>query len=155
MGILEEEPRLLAAWSVSANVALGLEVLGLGGRQLRQRVAAALRSLNLEALAEQPVGKLSAGQRQKVAVARALAGEPLIVLADEPLRHLDAPGAEEVLGLLRWLNLQGSTILVAAGEAWPGAAGRMAETTGRTFRLEGGRLIEEGLTPPREAACAC
>ncbi len=146
MGIIEQEPRLLEAASVYENVALGLEVLGLGGAALKRKVAAALRNLGLESLAGLRPQKLSAGQRQKVAVARALAGEPVIIIADEPCRHLDAEGAAEVMACLRWLNLQGSTILAAVGECWPAP-----EVAARAFRLERGRLREE---EPTEAPCS-
>jgi ABC-type ATPase involved in cell division len=145
MGIIEQEPRLLEEASVYDNVALGLEVLGFRGAQLSQKTLRALRALGLEALAQASPRSLSAGQRQKVSVARALAGEPLIVLADEPCRHLDAEGASEVLALLRWLNLQGSTVLAMTGECWP------LDVPARCLRLEAGRLLGE----PRGAACAC
>ncbi len=147
MGIIEQEPRLLEDASVFDNVALGLEVQGYRGGQLRHKTLQALRALGMEALAQTAPRRLSAGQRQKVSVARALAGEPLIVLADEPCRHLDAAGAAEVLALLRWLNLQGSTILAMAGECW------ILDVPARCLRLEKGRLFGQEAEPP-EAACA-
>lgn len=153
MGLIEQEPRLLEERSVFANVALGLEVAGVRGPSLKRRTLAALRGVGLEAAAKLSPRKLSSGQRQKVCVARALAGEPLIVLADEPCRHLDTEGAAEVLGLLRWLNLQGSTIIAVAGECWPGAAGTM-QVAARTLWLERGRLVEPPLAA-EEAPCAC
>lgn len=153
MGVIEQEPRLIEELSVFDNAALGLEVLGVRGAALKRRTLAALRALSLEAQAAESVRRLSAGQRQKVCVARALATEPLIVLADEPCRHLDTNGAAEVLSLLRWLNLQGSTIVAVAGECWPGAAG-VLEVAARVLWLERGRLVE----PPaeaQEAPCVC
>jgi ABC-type ATPase involved in cell division len=128
------------AASVHDNVALGLEVLGLTGSALRQKTLQALRSTGLEAHAALSVRKLSAGQRQLVAVARALAGEPLIILADEPFGHLDAEAAAEVAGLLRWMNLQGCTVLAAVSDAWPRAGAGEAEVPARRITLERGRL---------------
>jgi len=155
MGIVEQEPRLLEDRSVAENIALALEVQGLKGPALKRRVSAALRSVGLESLSEAPPRRLSAGQRQKVAVARAVAGEPLLVVADEPCRHLDSEGAAEVLALLRWLNLQGSTILAVMGDCWPGAGGD-AEVAARCLWLKRGRLLDAPAEAGEEgAACAC
>ncbi|MFH0809694.1 MAG: ATP-binding cassette domain-containing protein [Pseudomonadota bacterium] len=149
MGIIEQEPRLIEKASIYENVALGLEVLGLTGGNLKRKTIESLRSLGLEAQAGLRPDRLSAGQRQKVCVARALAGEPLIVLADEPCRHLDADGASEVLSYLRWLNLQGSTVVAVCGECWP-----PMDVPARCLKLTRGRLTIEAAAA-KGMKCAC
>ena len=83
------------------------------GRTERDRAGAALARVGLEAQASTPFGALSGGQRQRVLIARALAQQASILLLDEPLSGVDAPSAEQVLGVLDELRDGGSTVLVA------------------------------------------
>ncbi len=82
------------------NVALPLEVLGLPSRATRQRVAEALERVGLNGRGAELAGRLSGGEQQRVAVARAIVGEPALLLADEPTGNLDPQLALDILGLL-------------------------------------------------------
>jgi putative ABC transport system ATP-binding protein len=82
-------------------------------------------------------GQLSGGQQQRVAVARALAGEPLILLADEPTGNLDSANGDAVMELLRDLHQQGSTLCMVTHDP------RFARFADRTVQLFDGRIVDE------------
>ena len=81
--------------------------------------------------------QLSGGQQQRVAVARALGGDPLILLADEPTGNLDSRNAENIMELLRELHREGSTICMVTHDP------RFARHAERTIHLFDGRVVEE------------
>jgi putative ABC transport system ATP-binding protein len=83
--------------------------------------------------------QLSGGQQQRVAVARALSGDPLILLADEPTGNLDSANGEAVMSLLRELHAAGSTICMVTHDP------RYADFADRTIRLFDGRIVEESV----------
>jgi putative ABC transport system ATP-binding protein len=87
--------------------------------------------------------QLSGGQQQRVAVARALGGDPLILLADEPTGNLDSANGEAVMGLMRELHQAGSTICMVTHDP------RYAEFADRTIRLFDGRIVEESVETAR------
>src|SRR5581483_2971395 len=89
IGVVFQDFKLVGAWSVYENVAVTLEVLGLPSRLVRTRVGEALERVGLAGRGSDPAHVLSGGEQQRVAVARAIVGEPALILADEPTGNLD------------------------------------------------------------------
>jgi putative ABC transport system ATP-binding protein len=102
----------------------------------KQRAAEALEKVGMSQRAKHLPSQLSGGQQQRVAVARALAGNPLILLADEPTGNLDSSNGESVMELLRELNREGSTICMVTHDP------RYARHADRTIHLFDGRIVE-------------
>jgi putative ABC transport system ATP-binding protein len=110
IGMVFQGPSLLPPLDVTENVALPLLLAGCQEAQARERAAAALHDVGLDELAARLPEELSGGQAQRVAVARALASRPRVILADEPTGQLDSAHAAQVAGLL----LEAATLLGAA-----------------------------------------
>jgi ABC-type lipoprotein export system ATPase subunit len=110
IGMVFQGPSLLPPLDVTENIALPLLLAGFTETQARERATAALHDVGLDELAARLPEELSGGQAQRVAVARALAARPRVILADEPTGQLDSPHAAQVVGLL----LDAATMLGAA-----------------------------------------
>ena len=138
-----QDPRLLPRLTALENVTYALRVvdLGLSAGEARRRARGALCDAGLEERLGAFPRRLSAGQRQLVAVARAVACAPDVVLADEPTASLDAASADVVKGLFRRLTRTGAAVLLATCDADVGELGRPG--AGRVLRLEDGALAEE------------
>lgn len=136
MGFVFQAFLLLPHLTVLDNAALSLKLNGVRHDEAQRRAHAALTAVGLDAQIHRFPGSLSGGESQRVAVARALAHEPLLVLADEPTGNLDAGSAGTVLELLReQVKARRSIgILVTHSAA-------AAETTDRVYRLSGGVLL--------------
>ncbi len=113
IGTVFQDFKLVTSWSVFENVAITLEVLGLPARLIRSRVGEALERVGLQGRGEDPAGVLSGGEQQRVAVARAIVGEPALILADEPTGNLDPQLAIDILGLFEEIHENGTTVLFA------------------------------------------
>jgi cell division transport system ATP-binding protein len=113
IGVVFQDFKLVTRWTVFENVAITLEVLGLPSRLVRARVGEALERVGLQGRGEDPAGVLSGGEQQRVAVARAIVGEPALILADEPTGNLDPQLAIDILGLFEEVHEAGTTVLFA------------------------------------------
>ena len=105
----------------------------------RLRVHESLEKVGMAHRARHLPSQLSGGQQQRVAVARAVAGKPLVLLADEPTGNLDSRNSEAVMELLRDLHRQGATICMVTHDP------RYAEHADRTIHLFDGRVVEESV----------
>jgi len=138
LGIVFQDFKLLRDRTVEDNLALVTRVVGMPGPEGRRRVAQLLKLVGLSHKANVPPYKLSGGEQQRVAIARGLMNDPLILLADEPTGNLDPELAVDVTRLLLEINSRGTTVLVATHDL------KLAEEAGRrTVFLKKGRIVEE------------
>jgi cell division transport system ATP-binding protein len=113
LGVVFQDFRLLRDRTAEQNVAFALEVTGVKRTAIAQRVNRVLTQVGLSHKAQSFPDELSGGERQRVAVARALANEPLVLLADEPTGNLDEWAARGIFDLFREINSLGMTVLMA------------------------------------------
>ncbi len=135
VGFVFQSFNLIGDLTVAENVELPLTYLGLPARQRRERVAEALARVDMTDRARQMPGQLSGGQQQRVAVARAVVGEPEIILADEPTGNLNSHQAETVIDMLRELHDAGATILLVTHDP------RWKQTVQRSVELFDGTIV--------------
>jgi cell division transport system ATP-binding protein len=147
IGVVFQDFKLLAQRTVAENVALPLEVRALPNREIRRRVRALLRSVGLEHRADRFPPSLSGGEQQRVAVARALAADPALLLADEPTGNLDPDRTLEVMDLLYGANARGTTVVVATHDR-----SLLERYKRRVVVLERGRLVSDGGSVRRASA---
>jgi len=138
-GIIFQDYKLIPTRSVFDNVALVLEAAGKKKRFIQKKVRSVLRSVGMEDRYNALPPSLSGGEQQRVAVARAMVGDPKIILADEPTGSLDAEAAGFIMGLLRGVYLRGATVIIATHDKE-----LIRKTGGRVLFLKQGRL--EGST---------
>ena len=147
VGFIFQAFNLIGDLSVYENVELPLTYRGIGSAERRRRVHEALEKVGMTHRAGHLPGQLSGGQQQRVAVARAVAGDPAILLADEPTGNLDSNNGESVMGLLRDLHRGGATICVVTHDP------RYAELADRAVHLFDGRVVTPGASAlPKMAA---
>ncbi len=138
IGFIFQAFNLIGDLTVNENVELPLTYRGVSSADRKQRVAEALERVGMSHRAKHYPAQLSGGQQQRVAVARAVAGDPAILLADEPTGNLDSTNGEAVMDLLRDLHRQGATICMVTHDP------RYASHADRTVQLFDGRVVEEG-----------
>jgi cell division transport system ATP-binding protein len=139
MGIVFQDFRLLFHKRVFDNVAVALRVQGIDGRDLKRRVFIALRMVNMQSRIWDFPSELSYGEQQRVAVARAVVNNPRILLADEPTGNLDAELANDILGLFKEINRQGTTVVICTHDKE-----LIRRFGGRVIELHDGKLRENG-----------
>ena len=137
IGFIFQAFNLIGDLTVYENVELPLTYRGMPAAERKRRVQQALDRVGLSHRTKHYPSQLSGGQQQRVAVARALSGDPLILLADEPTGNLDSANGEAVMNLLRELHKSGSTICMVTHDP------RYAQLADRTIRLFDGRIVEE------------
>jgi len=113
VGFVFQDFRLLPGRSARANLEFALEVTGTPRASIQPRANRLLTAVGLAAKSGSPVSELSGGEQQRVGIARALANEPLVLLADEPTGNLDDRAARGVMEIFLDLNAQGMTLLMA------------------------------------------
>jgi putative ABC transport system ATP-binding protein len=139
IGIVFQFFNLLEGMSVLENVTLPAIVAGSPRKQAETRARDLLDLLGLADKAAKAPGVLSGGQRQRLAIARALANEPTLVLADEPTGALDSAGGSEVMELFRRLHKDGQTILLVTHDD------EVASAADRIVEMRDGRIVMDGV----------
>ena len=137
VGFIFQSFNLIGDLTVYENVELPLTYRGMRAAERKQRVTAALERVGMAHRAKHLPSQLSGGQQQRVAVARAVCGEPSILLADEPTGNLDSKNGEAVMELLRELHREGATICMVTHDP------RYARHADRSIHLFDGRVVEE------------
>jgi cell division transport system ATP-binding protein len=134
-GIIFQDYKLIPTKNVYDNVALVLEAAGVKKRLIQKKVKSVLRLVGMEDRLKALPPSLSGGEQQRIAVARAIVGDPKIILADEPTGSLDEESAEIILELLRGVHIRGATVIIATHDK-----GLMRKTGGQVLHLQQGRL---------------
>ena len=137
IGFIFQAFNLIGDLTVFENVELPLTYRGMPSAERRRRVEAALERVGMSHRMKHYPSQLSGGQQQRVAVARAIVGDPLILLADEPTGNLDSVNGGAVMDLLKELHQGGATICMVTHDP------RYAEHAERTIHLFDGRGVEE------------
>ncbi|MBN1567133.1 MAG: ABC transporter ATP-binding protein [Acidobacteria bacterium] len=137
IGFIFQSFNLIGDLTVYENVELPLTYRGMGTKERKARVNEALERVGMAHRSKHLPGQLSGGQQQRVAVARALGGNPLILLADEPTGNLDSKNGEAVMTLLSDLHRQGATVCMVTHDP------RYSELAARTVHLFDGHIVDE------------
>ena len=138
LGFIFQQYNLITKLNVIQNVELPLLYAGLSDKEQEERAMASLRRVGLEDKAKNMTSQLSGGQQQRVSIARALAGDPSIILADEPTGALDSKTGKDVLGFLKKLHKEGNTIVLITHD------NTIAAQAQRVIRVQDGRVIYDG-----------
>ncbi|HSV92087.1 MAG TPA: cell division ATP-binding protein FtsE [Desulfobacterales bacterium] len=139
LGIVFQDFKLIPTRSVFDNVAIALEACGHRREAVPRKVRQVLRTVGMEAHAGTLPPLLSGGEQQRVAVARAVVGDPKLLLADEPTGNLDDDSARAVMELLRAMHIRGTTLVIATHDR-----ALVDRLGGRGIHLVQGRLAPAG-----------
>jgi cell division transport system ATP-binding protein len=138
MGLVFQDFRLLPKKSVFENVALPLVLQGASSFDIRRKVFEALKAVGVEHRKDHRPSTLSAGEQQRVCIARAIVNGPVILLADEPTGNMDADLAREIMELFKAINARGTTVVVATHNRQV-----IEQVNRRVIILNQGRLISD------------
>lgn len=138
LGFIFQQYNLLPKLNVLDNVKLPLMYKGLKESEQTKRAMEALERVGLADKYHHKPSQLSGGQQQRVSIARALAGSPSVILADEPTGALDSKTSKEVMAFLKELNEQGNTIILITHD------NSIAATAKRVIRIHDGKIIYDG-----------
>jgi putative ABC transport system ATP-binding protein len=140
VGLIFQSFNLIADMTVYENVEYPLTLRGASAADRKATADAALDRVGMTARAKQRPGSLSGGHQQLVAIARAIAGRPAILLADEPTGNLDSKSGEALMQMLRELNADGATLCIATHDP------RWIAQAPRHIYLFDGRIVETPVT---------
>ena len=138
MGIVLQDFKLLPHKTVYENVALPLIIRGLSAFDARRKVTESLRAVGMEHKKTTETSVLSAGEQQRVCIARAIVNSPIILLADEPTGNLDPQLTYDITELFKAINARGTTVLLATHNKQV-----VEHMNGRVIKLDCGRLISD------------
>ena len=138
LGFIFQQYNLIPKLNVLENVELPLLYAGVDASERKERAMASLQRVGLADKCRNLPSQLSGGQQQRVSIARALAGSPSVILADEPTGALDSRTGREVLGFLKKLNREGDTVVLITHD------NSIAVKADRIVRLQDGKIIYDG-----------
>lgn len=138
LGFIFQQYNLLPKLNVLNNVALPLLYAGKSKAEQKERSLKALEKVGLKDKAKNKPSQLSGGQQQRVSIARALAGDPSVILADEPTGALDSKTGREVMEFLKTLHKDGNTIILITHD------NSIAAQTERIIRITDGKIVYDG-----------
>ena len=148
IGIVFQFFNLLEGMTVLENVMMPALIVGKKRKAAEARARDLLDLLGIGDKAKQAPNALSGGQRQRLAIARAIANEPTLILADEPTGALDSEGGDEILELFNRLHQQGQTILLVTHDQ------PVADAAERIVRMKDGRVVGDDVRVPAAASSA-
>ena len=139
LGVVFQDFRLIPKKTVKENLEVVMRAVGATPREIQRRIPYILSLVDLDGKGRQYPDQLSGGEQQRVAVARALANNPSVIIADEPTGNLDPARSLEIMSLLEKINSMGTTILVVTHER------ELVNRFGkRVVAIESGRIISDG-----------
>lgn len=138
IGMAYQDFKLLADRTVAQNIGMAMEVAYQNLKTIKKRVIELLQKLRLEHKHDALAGRLSRGEQQRVAVARAVANSPALILADEPTGNLDSKSTKLVMDLFRECNKRGTTVIIATHDE-----SIFKDTDHRVLELQSGRLLRQ------------
>lgn len=137
IGFIFQNYQLIPTYNILQNIIMPLVVRGMSSREAEEKCMDTIRLLGIDHRLKHKPAELSGGQKQRVSIARALVGEPALLLADEPTGALDSVSGQEVLKLFGKLNGMGNTIVMITHDL------NVAKAAGRIVHIVDGRLSEE------------
>lgn len=140
IGVIFQDFKLLEDRNVYENVAFAQEVIGVNAFKIKKRVIKILNLVGLRNKANKMPNELSGGEKQKVAIARAIINKPKILLADEPTGNLDEISTNEIMSLLNTININGTTVVIITHDMH--LVERMNK---RVIKIDEGNLVYDNL----------
>ena len=141
-GIVFQDYKLIPTKTVFDNIAIVLETIGKKRRFIEKKIRSVLRTVGMENSIHSLPPTLSGGEQQRIAVARAIVGDPKIILADEPTGNLDEDSANVIFDLLKKFHTRGATVIIATHDKE-----LIRKTGGRVIYLKQGRILP--IIPPQ------
>ncbi len=146
IGMVFQDFKLIERMTVFENLSFILTVLNVSPKEHKRKAYSALRAVNLHHKLNSYPPQLSGGEQQRVAVARALINDPLVLIGDEPTGNLDPELSQEMLKIFAEANLRGSTVLLATHDR------ELIRNSGRrVITLDHGRVTDEKIAAPERA----